>query len=483
MARPMTLAGKTIQGVRVTLTATALAAVLQAGAIAVLARLISPAEYGVVIAALVVLRPVTDVLGAGIEKSVVLPADMPDPSIAARYQTAFVGGVLLTLLLAALALAAAPLAGDIAAALALLAPVTILMAVSAVARGLLRRRLRFASLAAIDVAGLAANGALAVATAVSGWGSHALVAGQWAQSLVQLALGLWLCGHRPSLGIVPTARVLSPIGEGLSKSSVLELLSGQLPQALIGGVLGTAPLGWFNRVYVLVFLPVELIVNAVTRVALTGFSQSRDDRARLRRGGMALIETTGAAVLPICAGMALAGPELVAVALGPQWAEAAALTPWLCVAGAATVLAHTLAMVAEAALRLETRVRIQAAALLLRGAMLAAALPFGLTAAVAAVAASALVSMLLHLGLVVSALALPAGRALALLMPGLTAGAACLACVALVHAMLPPNLEPAWLLAADVAGCGAVTLAVYRVLFPNLLDKLLGYTGFISKRA
>lgn len=479
----MTLAGKTIHGVRITLMATTGAAVLQAGVIAVLARLIAPAEYGVVIAALVVLRPVTDVLGSAIEKMVVLPGDLPDSSVATWYRMALLGGGGLTLLLAALALLALPLVGASARMLALMAPLTIPVAVGAVSRGLLRRRFGFAQLAMIDTVGLVANGAVAAVATLTGWGALALVAGQWAQWCVQAALGLGLCGHRlPSLGTV-TGPVLTPIGEGVSKSAILDLFIGQAPFAMIGAVLGAAPLGLFSRVYVLVYLPIESVVNAMTRVSLTGFSQSRIDGERLRRGAGALVEAAGAAVLPLCAGTALAGTELVAVALGPQWAEAAPLTPWLCAAGAATVLSQTFAVVAEAALKLDTRVRIQAGVLVFRVLVLAIALPFGMTAAVAAMAVASLLLAALNGALATRALEWPTGRALALLTPGLSAGVACLAWVAFAGRTLPPDLAPSWRLAADITGCGLATLLVYRGLFPNLLDKLLAYAGFIPKRA
>lgn len=477
----MSLARRTLHGARITLTAGAVGAVIQIIVIAGLARLISPPDYGLMIAALVPLRPVTHALLSGIERAVVLPTTATAATSWALLRAAAAGGAVLAAVIVAAALAAGFFfrAEAVALVLAATAPTVVFVAVCAVARGVLRRDGRYGRLAALDLAAPAAGGGAAIATAaLLDWGAYALVAGQWAQALTQFWLGLRLSGLRPAREPGCALReTLSPLRRSLSKTVLLDLLLGQIPSAMIWGVQGVAALGLYNRMHVLIHWSLESVINPVARVSLDSFSRCREETAQFRRAAIRFLEAAGAVALPPCAGMATAGPELAAVILGPQWTAGGALAPWLCVAAGATVLTQPLIAVAEAGLRLEARARIQLLLVLLTVSALAVALPSGLIQGLVALAGIAGLSFALHLNMAAAALNLPRRALLAPLVPGLTVAIACAGWGMLWSWAASADTPAFWRLAGTVTGCAAISLAVYRLIFPELLARLLGYAG------
>ena len=173
---------------------------LQLGVLSVLGRLVSPADFGVVSAAIVVigLSTIVSQLGLG-------PALVQRPQIEQRHlDTAFTASVLLGIILGGIIWLGSPLAADfmhmegVTPVLRTLAWVFPIHGLGTVSASLLSRNLRFASLANLEVISYGLGyGVVGISTALMGWGVWALVAGQIAQALVKTAM--LLVKHPPSL--------------------------------------------------------------------------------------------------------------------------------------------------------------------------------------------------------------------------------------------------------------------------------------------
>jgi len=482
----MSVEARSIRAIRITLLANGASALGQIAIMAVLARLVTSEEYGLVAGALVLIRPVQYLLTSGAERAVILMPGLTDDGVDSAFWAILAAALGVSILLAAAVPPAVHFGvpADFGAILLALTPLVALSAAGTVFRGMLRRRFAFGGLATADLAGqMLGTGAVAILAAAAGWGAYALVAGVLAQALLQTGVAA-ARAYAAGLRIRPRLRraALAPVlaaSLSISRTSALEVLYGQLPSAIIGGMLGAHALGLYNRAYSLAQVPVEMIVTPLTRVQTSSVSALRDELAPLRRACGNLIETSAAAILPLCGGIMLAGPELVAVALGPDWAEAADTIPWLALAAAAIMLGHVFAVVNEGALRLDERFRIQATTMLVAAAGLAlGAWGGGLAGALAGWTAGAVVFMALHLDLMArSVLHLPTSAVLARLLPGATAAAACCAAVTALPHALPAGIAPAWLLGADVAACGACVVLVYAVLFPRVMHAILQYGG------
>ncbi len=474
----MNLREKTLKGVRFTFVATVISGLTQAVILIVLARLLTPVDYGLVAGALVIVTPVQNLLFMGIERAMVLQADI-NLRMANLMGWITTGLSLITCIAMLITLMVVPMDLNFRFVVMGLAPLLILSAIGLSARTQIRRAMEFGKLAIADVvAQVIGFGAFSIIAALCGFGVWSLVFGYIAQAALHAGLCIGL--HRRAMLEQHADRgALKPIflaAYRLSKISVLEMVHGQMPSFFVGGYLGAPALGQFNRSYALINLPVQLLVNSMSRVLFTSFIIVRDDQEKLRNGCRLLVEIAAAVTLPLCFGMAVAAPEVVAVLLGPQWHEAASLMPWLAVGTAATMMAHLFAVMNEAVGRLQEKFVIQAATTAVAVLAFFLAVQVGLQACAAAYAFGGAVFLVGQLILSARVLKVDLWTIAAWLAPG---GLCALAVTVYVFGirMFVSSLSSQILLGLEVAGCGTILLLVYGIFFPRLMREIALLSG------
>jgi PST family polysaccharide transporter len=299
---------------------------LQLGVLSVLGRLVSPADFGVVSAAIVVigLSTIVSQLGLG-------PALVQRPQLEQRHlDTAFTASVLLGIILGGIIWLGSPLAADfmhmegVTPVLRTLAWVFPIHGLGTVSASLLSRNLRFASLANLDAISYGLGyGVVGISTALMGWGVWALVAGQIAQALVKTAM--LLVKHPPSLRLSLEGRAfreLAYFGGGFTVARLANYVAVHGDSVVTGRFLGPAALGYYGRAYSLMSAPAYAFGTVLDTVLFPAMAKVQDDPRRLAaayRRGVALIALV---VLPLSAAIILLAPEVIRVALGPRWTPA-----------------------------------------------------------------------------------------------------------------------------------------------------------------
>jgi O-antigen/teichoic acid export membrane protein len=301
--------------------------VLQLLVLAVMARLVSAADFGVVSAALVVigLSSIFSHLGFG-------PALVQRTDLERRHlDTAFVASVLFGALIAAIIWAGAPTAAHflriegVQPVLRTLAWVFPLQGLGVTADALLRRDLRFQWLANLDVAAYAFGfGVVGVGLALAGWGVWALVYGQIAQVLVRSTV--LLIKHPPHVRHVEMRafRELAYFGGGFTVARAANYLAVQGDNLVVGRYLGSEALGFFGRAHSLMAAPAYGFGAVLDQVLFPAMAKVQNQPSRLAaayRRGVALIALL---TLAPSAVLILLGPEFIQVVLGPHWAPAVA---------------------------------------------------------------------------------------------------------------------------------------------------------------
>jgi PST family polysaccharide transporter len=293
--------------------------------LAVLAHLISPAEFGVVSAALVVIgfSAIFSQLGLG-------PALVQRPELAPEHEeTAFAVSVLLGLVLAGIVWWLAPVVADffriprVAPVLRVLAWIFPLQGLGTVAESLMRRDLRFRWLANVDVITYAFGyGLVGIALALAGWGVWALVAGQIAQTLLDVVL-LLAC-RPPRIGL-PGWRAFTDLvrfGGGFTIALVASFFALQGDNLVVGRWLGPAALGLYDRAFQLMSAPATNLGMVLDNVLFPTMARVQGEQERLAvayRRGVSLIALC---VVPVSAVLMLIAPEIIHVILGPRWGAA-----------------------------------------------------------------------------------------------------------------------------------------------------------------
>lgn len=297
--------------------------VMQLVVLAVLARLLTPADFGVVSAAVVVIgaTAVFAQLGLG-------PALVQHPDLEQRHvDTAFLTTCGLGLLLGALIYLTAPLTAaffkmptlePVLHVLALIFPVQSLGVVS---EWQIRRDLDFRWIANRDVAAYVLGyGGVGIPLAAAGAGVWALVWATMGQAVVKTAILLWARPpHLPPRMEKEALRELMYFGGGFTVAKLANYVAVQGDNLIVGRYLGPAALGFYGRAYSLMSAPASgfgAVLDAVLFPAMARVQDQPERLAAAYRRGVALIALL---VLPTSAALVLIAPEVVAVLLGEGW--------------------------------------------------------------------------------------------------------------------------------------------------------------------
>lgn len=338
------LGRRAARGAGVTVVAQVARVGVQMLSVVVLARLLTPADYGVIAMVLVVVGVGEVVRDLGLSTAAVRTKNLSEAQRSNLFWANTLIGTTLTLAL----LAGAPLVGalfgrdDVVPIARYVAVVFLLNGLTAQLRADLQRRLRFGALAAVDVGSQLLGATVAVVLAVAGAGVAALAAQQVVQSATVLVACAVLCRwvpSRPRRG-VPMAE-LWRFGGNLAASQIAVYIGNNVDALVIGTRLGPTALGLYDRAYRLVMTPVSQVRAPTTTIALPVLSRLVDEPARLRRY---LVRAQLALAYPVMVGAALlvgtAGPA-TAVLLGAGWDGAAPLVRFM----ATSALLQTLAYV------------------------------------------------------------------------------------------------------------------------------------------
>lgn len=190
-------------------------------------------------------------------------------------------------------------------------------------QALLQRAMRFTAVGVNAIVARAASVIVSIACALGGWGYWALVAGMIAQPLSQ-CLGVWLlCRWIPSwprrepgtgAAVKFALNVYSHFGFNYSARNTDNLL--------VGWQFNAQALGFYKKAYDLFALPVGQLVSPVGAVAIATLSRFNRDRAQYERYFLRGISVLALVGMGVGADFTLIGKDLIRFLLGPGWDEA-----------------------------------------------------------------------------------------------------------------------------------------------------------------
>ncbi len=310
------------QGGALTVSSQALSFVLSLGATAVLARLITPQEFGVFAMAAVVTSLALVFREFGLGAAVIQNAAITRDQVSALFWINAGIGVTLTLAVVAIAPVVARFFGDPAVGVlaAVLGTSLLLGALGVQHRAILRRELRFGALTAVRLISTGAGVVAAVGIALLGGGYWALVAMPLTAEVVALGAVWVITGWRPSRprrtsGLRPLLR----FGRDLTMAYLIGKLARKLDTVLIGRFATATSLGLYSKAYHLLLMPVDRIGFPATAVAFPVLSRLQHEPALYRRyyirGVMLMVSVS----MPAIVFAVVSVDSLVLVFLGPRW--------------------------------------------------------------------------------------------------------------------------------------------------------------------
>jgi O-antigen/teichoic acid export membrane protein len=313
-----------VRGAAATISAAALSLVLRVFPTVVLARLLTPADFGVVAMVTTFSLLLVSFGISGFNEAVIQPEKLNRFQASNLFWVTSTIGLILTIGFAASGPLLArffrnPPIARVAVAMSLL---IIIEAISNIHLALLKRAMRFTAISVNDVIALALYTAVGILLALRGWGHWALVAAMVAQSLSRTIGACWLCPWIPSLprrgvGTRAMVRFAAKVYGRFSAN----YFARNFDNLLVGRQFNAAALGFYKKAYDLFALSASQLTAPLHNVALAALSRLNADPARLKRhlaNSLGIVAFVGMAV---GADLTLVGRALVRLVLGPQWSE------------------------------------------------------------------------------------------------------------------------------------------------------------------
>jgi O-antigen/teichoic acid export membrane protein len=255
----------------------------------------------------------------------------------------------------------------------------------------------------------------------------------------------------------------------LSGAYLLDNIGGSLDTFVVGRFASTADVGQYSRGYYLAFQPFHYyLAQALTAVLFPHLSRVQQDTVRLRRAYLSVLMLANIVVFPVCAGVAVAAPELVRVVLGPQWDLAATVVPALAIAAGFSVVSALSQTAAEARADLNRSLVVQGAYVAVLGVSLAFAIgywSYGIWVVAAAVLVAELVRHVGYLGIMWQATRFSVAQLWASYLPAAFASAGVAFGIAATRSVLVGYAPTPALFVAELV-VGALVLALCIRLFP-----------------
>lgn len=322
------LGGRAVRGGAVMVTAQGLKLVIMTASTLVLARLLTPHDYGLVGMVVVVTGFIALFKNLGLSTAMIQKAELTHEQTSTLFWVNLLASLAITLLTIALAPAVAwfyaePQLTKITAAFAL---GFIISGIGSNHEALIRRQMRFATLASIEITSQLIGIVVAILLAFRGAGVWALVFNQLAY-FTAYTIGLWLfCNWMPGPPVrYSGVRPMLAFGRDLTGYNVLNYFTRNLDNLLVGKFWGAQQLGIYSKAYQLLLLPVEQLGVPLDGIALTTLSRLNDSAARYRQGFLRMLDKVAMFSMPLIAFMMVTSDWLVRIVLGPQWSEAAAI--------------------------------------------------------------------------------------------------------------------------------------------------------------
>jgi O-antigen/teichoic acid export membrane protein len=365
-ARPATdeLKRKSVRGGFVAIVAQGGKVLLQTGTLIVMARLLSPDDFGLTGMAATLTGFLSFFRDAGLSAATVQRLEVTHEQISTLFWINLAVGVGLATCTILLAPAVVRFYGE--PKLYWITIVTgttfIFNGVSAQHGAVISREMRFATQARIDLTALAVSSAVGIVMAFLGWRYWSLV-GMAVVGPIVSAVGVlravsWAPGPpRRGVGV----RSMLRFGGLTTFNSILVYLAWNAQNILLGRFWGAHALGLYGRAFQLATLPVEQFSSTLGVVAVSGLSAVQHDADRLSRSFLRGYSLLVSATIPIAIACPLFADEIIHVLLGDKWMGVAPIFRLLAPTSLVFALANPLSWLVTATGRIGRAVGLTAA--------------------------------------------------------------------------------------------------------------------------
>lgn len=294
----------------------------------VMARLLSPADYGVYAILMVFVGFFTVLASMGVAQAVVYLDHPNDRMLSSIFYLNLAVGVVLYGLMFALAYPIAMFYAntDLVQFLRLIALVFVVGALNTVQQALMEKKLIFKRVVLFDLSSQVVGAAVGLGAAFAGFGVLSLIYATLASAAAKTVL-LWLgSGWRPKLMFAMTdVKTVANYCFNLTGFSIINYFSRNADNFLIGKYIGAPALGVYNIAYNIMLYPLSNVSSVIVRVLFPAMASMKHDTDRLKRAYLKVISFIALVTFPLMAGLTVVADTFVTVVFGDKWLDLAPL--------------------------------------------------------------------------------------------------------------------------------------------------------------
>lgn len=300
----------------------------------VLARLLSPDEYGLIGIVAIFTSILLGFVDCGFSNALIRKQDTNDED----FNTMFIVNLAISVLMYALLFICSPFIAHFfdRPQLVTLVRVTglllIIQSLSIVQDTILKKRIDFKTKTKASVLAAILSGIVGIGMAILGFGVWSLVGQQLSRQLVY-TVSLWLFNKWwPKLRLsVESLHYMWSFGWKLMLSGFLDRLWMQLYQVVVGKFYNPATLGQYTRSKEYASIFSANLTSIVQKVTYPVLSQIQDDQQRMVSGYRRIIKITMFVTAIIMISMGAVAEPLIYCLIGPKWHQAASFLPLICI--------------------------------------------------------------------------------------------------------------------------------------------------------
>jgi O-antigen/teichoic acid export membrane protein len=364
-----------------------------------LARLLTPADFGIAAAATFFIQLGKKLGNMGLNTSLVRMKDVREEHRASVFCINMVFGIVAwtTLMLVAPWIGTFYADDRVTGAVRVAATIFLVNFFGAVEYAVLQREMKFKEMAFVEWTGPVLFMPIAVTMAWTGWGYWSLIVAHVISNAASTCSKVYYGRWRPSLAVTRTGLAETvPFGLGIYAKRLLMYAAENLDSLIVGGLFGVTWLGFYDKAF-------NAAANMSNRLAVGSsvmlriFALIQEDRDRFVRAYAKVIIAATLTTLPVFAGLIVAAREFILVVFGEQWLPAVVPFQLLCVAGAVRALGGYSSAVVQANGQIWSEVWRRVAYVALVGASIYAFRAYGIQgAATGVLLATAVMTVLMQ---------------------------------------------------------------------------------------
>ena len=299
----------------------------------VLARILSPAEFGLIGMITVFLAITQSFVDSGFGQALIRKKDADDTDFSTIFYFNLIAGILLFTLfyLSAPAIAEFYNQPDLKAIARVLGIIILINATSITQRTILTKTVDFRSLMKVNLTAALISGTVAIIMALTGFGVWSLVWRSIIGSIVQTIM-LWHYNRwLPSLTFSSKSfRSLFSFGSRLLVSGLIDTIYRNIYLLIIGKFFSAAELGYYTRADQFSRLASQNLTGTVQRVSYPVLSLVQDENEKLKAGYKKIILAIMFITFVIMLGMAAVARPMILTLIGEKWLPSVEYLQLLC---------------------------------------------------------------------------------------------------------------------------------------------------------